>query len=264
MGCATSTDRQTMPVTTKRGVDSDNWMFYAPQHVDVDAVCLHCGQPKPGLDTISDSTDYADGQLYTPASSRCESDDSRLYTPQSEYSSAGPVDPSEYIFRPRTPSPRVGIGGEYTPHSTTASRRLCTPRLAFTHSNSGQQSPRLYTNTPVPNSKASLGPPSSTTCTSRSYSLLSTPTDHSPSSHARNNLTLDPTLFTNVLSPFAEATHGFNKIDTDCASRFSGPHGSLSDFTTPTSSHNIETTYPLTPLSVRTEPFPRLESHQVS
>lgn len=79
---------------------------------------------------------------------------------------------------------------------------------------------------------------------SRSYSLLSTPVSDSPSPRPRNNLTLDPALFSTATRGLA-----FTKMDTDCASKFSGT--SLSPI------YTSDDRYPLTPLSVRTEPFPR-------
>lgn len=103
-------------------------------------------------------------------------------------------------------------------------------------------------------------PPSSSNSSShggasRTYSLLSTPTFHSPSSHPRNKLTLDPTLFTNPSSPTVGEVCR-TKIDTDCASQFSGSHSP--SFASSVSSYSCaEKRYPLAPLSVRTEPFPR-------
>lgn len=92
--------------------------------------------------------------------------------------------------------------------------------------------------------------------TSRSYSLLSTPTFHKPSSHPRNGLTLDPTLFAEAISPSTNDVQ-CTQIDTACASRFSGT-SSPPSFDSPTSSSGCsDQRYPLPPLSVRTEPFPR-------
>ena len=100
-------------------------------------------------------------------------------------------------------------------------------------------------------------PPDSAAYTNRTYSFLSTPTFHSPSSHPRNGLTLDPTLFSSNISPFVELRR-VSKIDTDCASQFSSPLASTMtpDFQSPTSSLQR---YPLPPMSVLTEPFPRHE-----
>lgn len=101
-------------------------------------------------------------------------------------------------------------------------------------------------------------PSSSSSCggASRSLSLLSTPTFHSPSSHPRNGLSLDPTLFSHIKSPSVGGVRN-TKLDTDCASRFSGSSHSPS-VASSTSSYNCgNRRYPLTPLSVRTEPFPR-------
>lgn len=95
--------------------------------------------------------------------------------------------------------------------------------------------------------------------TSRSYSLLSTPRFHSPAPSARNkiNLKLDPALFHDAIST-ACGVRGTN-IDTACGSRFSGislsPSCSLSAPSSPCSDER----YPLPPLSVQTEPFPRLD-----
>lgn len=240
MGCGTSRSPQASPVTTAQlsDVDTDNWMFYAPQCANQASVCFHCGQPNVCSPTRSFSM-YSDGRSYTPTSSRWDS-----WGVQSApaYVSMSPVDPSSYSFRSRTPSPqpRSSPTSPYTPQSTPA------------HSNLGSTSP-LSCDTRAPQIHPSVGPSSSGTYTSRSYSLLSTPTFHSPSSHPRNDLTLDPALFSNNMSPFA------TKIDTDCASRFSGTVGSSSGFTSPASSRIIDSKrYPLTPLSVRTEPFPKM------
>jgi hypothetical protein len=92
--------------------------------------------------------------------------------------------------------------------------------------------------------------------TSRSFSLISTPDFHSPSSHPGKGLTLDPTLFSNKMSPCMSRIAP-KKLDTDCASRFSGS-SPLPSFTSSTSSYKYgQRRYPLSPLSVRTEPFPR-------
>ncbi|CAN0587253.1 unnamed protein product, partial [Ectocarpus sp. 12 AP-2014] len=66
----------------------------------------------------------------------------------------------------------------------------------------------------------SLGDGSETSKTSRSYSLLSTPSFHSPASNSRNNLALDPTLFPDDISPSKDGVRNTN-IDTACGSGFS-------------------------------------------
>ena len=100
--------------------------------------------------------------------------------------------------------------------------------------------------------------------TSRSYSPLSTPSFHSPSRNARNNLVLDPTLFSDVVSPSTacgvRGTSGTN-IDTACGSRFSGTSRSSSRSLSAPSSPFSDERYQLPPLSVQTEPFPRLDEH---
>ncbi|CAM9493295.1 unnamed protein product, partial [Ectocarpus sp. 8 AP-2014] len=76
---------------------------------------------------------------------------------------------------------------------------------------------------------SSLDDGSETSTASRSYSLLSTPSFHSPASNAtRNNLVLDPTLFPDVISPFTARGVRNTNIDTACGSRFSGTSSSLS------------------------------------
>ncbi|CAM9767190.1 unnamed protein product [Ectocarpus sp. 12 AP-2014] len=100
--------------------------------------------------------------------------------------------------------------------------------------------------------------------TSRSYSPLSTPCFQSPSRNARNNLVLDPTLFPDAVSPSTacgvRGTSGTN-IDTACGSRFSGTSLSSSRSLSAPSSPFSDERYPLPPLSVQTEPFPRLDEH---
>lgn len=257
MGCGTSSHRppSPSPVATPvfAHVDNDDWMFYAPRHAHQrnDCGCFRFDRPMTSSYTSSRCTDCADSQCYTSTSSYWDSSDGRPHAPQS---------PTRYLnLSPRGSSPYSNRS--YSPRSTPAhsspgetSPRPCTPRSTPAHSNPGE------THTPRPQEpkcRPSPGPASSATYTSRSYSLLSTPTFHSPSSHPKNDLTLDPTLFSNNLSPFADAACA-NKIDTDCASRFSGSSRSLlSAFTSPTSSsRNVR--YPLTPLSVHTEPFPRV------
>ena len=265
MGCGTSRSQPASPVATPRArVDNDNWMFYAPRREHQD--CLHCGQPNRSGYIISSVSDYADGR----SSSCWSSDESRPYSPRSRYSNRS--------FTPRS-TPAYSSPGQASPRSYT--NRSYTPPLTRPYSSPGQTSPRPYNNlsctlpltppysspgqtsgvTHTPRPRASplqplMCPASSATYTTRTYSLLSTPTFHSPSSNPRNGLTLDPTLFSTNMSPFAQAARS-NKIDTDCASRFSGTSGSLSAFTSPTSSR-IAHRYPLTPLSVHTEPFPRV------
>ena len=234
MGCGASNDRPPSPcrspVTTPvfAHVDNDDWMFYAPRYAHQ---CCACCFDRPRTSSCTDS------RCYTSTSSHWDSSEGRM-SPRGE---------ETYSSR------------SYTPRSTPAhsspgrtSHRPCKPRSTPTLLRPGETEP---------NCRPSLGPASSATYTSRSYSLLSTPTFYSPSSHPKNDLTLDPTLFSNNLSPFADAACA-NKIDTDCASRFSGSsRSSLSAFTSPTSSSR-NTRYPLTPLSVHTEPFPRITAIQ--
>ena len=116
--------------------------------------------------------------------------------------------------------------------------------LLSTHTIPSQSSGTNGTTQFVDRSQPHLPSPSSPYQSSRSYSLLSTPVSDSPSPRPRNNLTLDPALFLN-----ATRSSALPKIDTDCASQFSGK--SLSPI------YTSDKRYPLTPLSVRTEPFPR-------
>lgn len=246
MGCGASNHQPPSPTAAPvfTDIDNDDWMFYAPRYAH------HRSRPdRPMTSSYPSSrcTDCADNsQGYTSTSSYSDSSDGRPHAPQS---------PSRYL--------NLGTRG-----SSSYSSRSYTPRSTPTHSRPGQASPRASTphSTPAHSIRGEtqtmscrpiLGPASSATYTSRSYSLLSTPTFHSPSSHPKNDLTLDPTLFSNNLSPFADGECA-NKIDTDCASRFSGSsQSSLSAFTSPTSSTR-DARYPLTPLSVCTEPFPRV------
>lgn len=275
MGCGTSSHRppSSSPVATPvfSHVDNDDWMLYAPRHAHQgnDCCCFCFDRPTTTRYTSSRCTDYADSQRYTSTSSYWDSSDGRPHAIQSpttylNLSQRGSLPYSNRSYTPRsTPahsSPCETSRRPCTPRSTPAhsspcgtSRRPCTPRSTPAHSSPGE----IHTPRPqAPKCRPSLAPASSATYTSRSYSLLSTPTFHSPSSHPKNDLTLDPTLFSNNLSPFADAACA-NKIDTDCASRFSGSsRSSLSAFTSPTSSCNRR--YPLTPLSVHTEPFPRV------
>lgn len=261
MGCGSSRSQPTSPASTQRAahVDNDNWMFYAPRHEYRANDCLYCGQPNRRGYIISNVSDYADGQSHTRSSSCWSSDEGRPYSPRPPYSNRSYTPQS-------TPSYSSPGNRSYTPQSTAAysspgqaSPRLYTPQSTSTYSSPTQTSDAAHTPRPPP-LRPLMGPTSSATGTSRTYSLLSTPTFHSPSSHPKNGLTLDPTLFSNNMSPFAQATRA-NKIDTDCASRFSGTSGSLSAFTSPTSSHKADRQrYPLTPLSVHTEPFPRVQS----
>lgn len=160
----------------------------------------------------------------------------------------------------------------YVPvHHTTCShcgRRSPSPSHAsFSHSFSNSFSNSTPASTPSPgrwlgNSiHSSLEDGSETSRTSRSYSLLSTPSFHSPASNARNNLVLDPTLFPDVISPSTDGVRNTNNIDTACGSRFSGTSLSPSRSLSAPSSHCSDERYPLPPLSVRTEPFPRLDEH---
>ncbi|CAN0338814.1 unnamed protein product, partial [Ectocarpus sp. 13 AM-2016] len=73
----------------------------------------------------------------------------------------------------------------------------------------------------------SLGDGSETSQTSRSYSLLSTPSFHSPASNSRNNLALDPTLFSDGIGSSVDGVRNTN-IDTACGSGFSSTSPPLS------------------------------------
>ncbi|CAN0251743.1 unnamed protein product [Ectocarpus sp. 6 AP-2014] len=84
---------------------------------------------------------------------------------------------------------------------------------------------------------------------------------YSPALNARNKLVLDPTLFPDVISPFAARGVRNTNIDTACGSRFSGSSSSLSCSLSAPSSHCSDERYPLPPLSVQTEPFPRLDKY---
>nr|ABY66162.1 EsV-22-like protein [Ectocarpus siliculosus] len=167
----------------------------------------------------------------------------------------------------------------------------------------------------------SLDDGSETIATSRSYSLRTTSSFHSPASNCRDNLALDPTLFLDAISPskdgvrntnidtacgsgfsstslplsrnnlaldptlfpdvispsmdgvrhtnidtpcgsgFSSTTCPHTNIDTACGSRFSGKSRWLSSSSSAPSSHSSDERYPLPPLSVRTEPFPRLDDY---
>lgn len=267
MGCGTSRGQTTPRVSTPRAfrVDNDNWMYYAPRHkYEANHCCSHCGQPNRSGYTICSVSDYADGQSSTPTRSGSSwgSDEGPPYSPRSPCSNRSYIPPLTPVYSsPVQARRRPYSNRSYTPPLTPTfaspyNNRSCTAPLTPTYSSPGQTSGAIYT----PRPRASplqplIGPASSATFTSRTYSPVSTPIFPSPSSHPRHGLALDPTLFSNTMSPFAQAACA-NKIDTDCASRFSGTSGSLSAFTSPTSSrHDVR--YPLTPLSVHTEPFPK-------
>ena len=132
------------------------------------------------------------------------------------------------------------------------------PRTGDPTASSGTYTSRSYSLLPTPRSSVFDGHSRSSsrhrqptasvgTDTSRSHSLLPTPRSSVCDAHSRfssPHLRLDASIFEH--NTFRTTC---TKIDTDCASRFSNEQlYSLS----PSSSD-----YPLSPLSIRTEPFPR-------
>lgn len=175
MGCGASSTlpRETSPVTTHTltRIDSDCWMWYPPPQ-------------RPELEDFSSgsvSTYSSRSTCYEQASSYWCSDDTGRSTPVSTIS---PVS--------------TATSPAHTPATSLPTPVSCTS----TH----EYPPRTPQSTP--------------TYTNRTYSLLSTPNFHSPSSHPRNDLTLDPNL---ICTPrFTNAGQCSTKMDTDCASRFAG------------------------------------------
>lgn len=269
MGCCASRSPPTLPlsVPTTTAVSNSDWLFYAP----TGKKCCHCGQPRATYSSVD-----------TPRGKTIRSPPCSSYVSSCSYSSR-----SRSRSRSSYSSGSMYGSSDYTRRSSHHSVTRPSPRPIRTR----QQSSPLSVSQ------------------SRTYSLLSTPDFHSVSSHPRNNLVLNPELFSNtIMTPFTSptsdkrsATHSTprtqnsthslpstphprirtltlntellhtptaspqaflghdrrrtdNKLDTDCASRFS-------DWSLSSSS---AASYPLPPLSVRTEPYPRLQEDQVA
>lgn len=259
MGCSTSRSLQTLPASRSSSspvpipvtIGNYDWIVYAP-------VRHNC--PRSRSRSYSYESSYAS---LNP--SACGTSQSRSRSYESSYASSNP---SQWL-------------GNST-CSRSYSDRSTPPFTSSSYTTSSHSLDSNPIRTPTTNHEIS------------SRSLLSTPTFHSPSSHPRNGLTLNPALFSNHLFSNDGSTDGHfdtdcestptphpkngltldpilisntnchfldkvrnTKIDTDCASRFSNTSGSPS-FTSSTSSFNcFDKSYPLRPLSVRTEPFPR-------
>lgn len=257
MGCSTSRSLQTLPVSRSLPspvpIGNYDWIVYAP----VRHTChtsSHCEK------------------CYMEACGTSQSR-SRSYSYESSYASSNP--------------------SQWLGNSTCSQSYSVRSTPPFTSSSYATSSCSIRT--PSTSQGSETVPSQGSETSSRQYSLLSTPTFHSPSSHPKNGLTLNPALFSNHLFSNDGSTDGQfdsdcastpmsphpkngltldpilisntdchfldkvrnTKIDTDCASRFSNTSGSPS-FTSSTSSLNcFDKSYPLRPLSVRTEPFPR-------
>ena len=281
MGCSGSRSLQTLPVSRSApsfdAVENDDWMVYAPAH----NTCFQCGQSctEDHYDDSTSSRSYlssaqqkSNRSQWLGSRSCSRSVQSTPPFTSSSYTTSNPI---SIPISPGTPrsSPGAWVG-----NSTSSSDCSVTDSVLST--------PTFHSPSSHPRNGPTIDPPSTSgsdcgSATNRTYSVLSTPTFHSPSSHPRNGLTLDPTLFSNnIISPddrgngltldptlfSSTISYGLRdtKIDTDCASRFSGASRSPSfSFSSSISSYSRDKRYPLTPLSVRTEPFPRETQQKV-
>lgn len=297
MGCGVSRSSRTSPTFRSAKSETntvpihvgenDDWTFYAPRKVPpvvektflVCKTCCHCGrrQAEPySVNSNSKSSPYS----WLGNSSMSFSGTSRSYsllsTPTFSLTSSPCTDTTH-----RRHSPGSWLGNSTTDFSgTNRSDSLLSSSSHCTDTINARHSPGSW----LGNSSTAFSG------TSRSYSLLSTPKFSSTSSrctdttHSRHGLTLDPSLFYNTMStgdtdrgsspqlvldpslfsnnnsPFSDSSSRAvrkSKGDTDCGSRFSDTSRSLS-FTSPPSSYDcFDKSYPLTPLSIHTEPFPR-------
>lgn len=280
MGCSGSRSLQTLPVSRRSSpspvsVSNGDWIVYAP----VRHACFYCEK----------SCMEACGRSY---SSSC------AHSNKSQWLGNSTCSRRSYSVN-STP-----FTSSFYSTSSHSSRLDSNPTRTPRPSQESETAP-IRTPSPIQRSvdTTETPSPSQRSETSRKYSLLSTPTFHSSSSHPRNGLTLDPSLFGNTLfsnntspdclegvpntkfhtdcvstptsphprngltldptlfsnSPFSDRVRN-TKIDTDCASGFSG---SKSPSFESTPSHDcFDKRYPLTPLSVRTEPFPRCDCAQ--
>lgn len=270
MGCGASTESgKTSPVIkTLTRIDSDCWMYYPPS------------RPDPENFSCSSVSAYSFQSTYERACSYWDSEDTGRSTPVSTISpmSTSSPDRIHHDHLPATPQSTPvllispGCTHEYPPHTpqSTPTQRYSPRRSgsSATYTNrtySLLSTPNFHSSSSHPRNDLTLDPDHFTTPPSPKAGQCATKIDTDCASRFSDDrsptpvhrLTLDPSLFSNHLSPFAEAKwRSRSKIDTDGASRFPSTDESLSpSFASPVSLINKR--YPMTPLSVRTEPFPR-------
>lgn len=255
MGSCGSRSSPTTPVsvpTTTSEISNSDWLYYAP----TEKKCCHCGQSQATYQRPSSwASNCWDFGLDASREEKIRSSCSSFVSSYSSIYGTGDyigLTSHQSLPHPFTMRTRQQPGSLSTPQSRTYSL-LSPPDFHSEGShprNNLVLNPELFSNTimsPFTSSPDSDG-------RSVTHSIHNKP---NPQCSTIHTLTLDPELFhTPTASPIAFPAHDrrntANKLDTDCASRFSSASSVSSS-----SSSSPASEYPLTPLSVRTEPFPR-------